>query len=59
MDVSKSIHLEGVQGEVPIKTSLQSGTVDDLIVNSELATAIVDDQNTNTTTAIGEGLIES
>ena len=45
--------------EVPTRTSLQSGTVYDLIVDSEFATAIVDDQNTNTTTAIGEGLVKS
>lgn len=33
--------------------------MNDLVVDSELATSIIDDQNTNTAAAIGEGFIES
>ena len=38
---------------------LQPGAVNDFVVDGELATTIIDDQDADTTAAIGEGIIQS
>lgn len=58
-DVSDSVVFKLRRGRSTIYSSLQSGAMDDLVVHSKLTASIIDDQNANTATAVGEGLVKS
>ena len=58
MEVSDGVY-DGIGGGATHQASLQPRAVNDLVIHSKLATSIIDDQNTNTTTAVGKGIVKS